>query len=558
MAPDIIFSLQLFSKKHDSFEVLKDIHLSFYYGAKIGVLGDNGSGKSTLLRIIAGEDSDFDGTVFRRDGTTFGLVPQEPRLDPDKTVRETIAESMADIHALIDEFNSVSEKTADPDLDPDAMEKLLERMTTLQDQIDAKDGWSVERKLDIASDALMLPPDDRKTGVLSGGEKRRVALCRMLLMQPDVLLLDEPTNHLDAETVAWLEGHLKAYPGTVIAVTHDRYFLDNAAGWILELDRGRGIPWEGNYSSWLEQKNARLDVEKKRQASSQKILQRELEWIRTSPKGRLSKNKARISQYESMASEQFDEREDAIELQIPPGPALGARVIRADSVSKSYDGVRLFENVNFDLPPGGIIGVIGPNGAGKTTLFKMIVGQETADAGTLDVGASVVLSYVDQNRDTLDPEKTVYQEISGGEEFLLFGSKRVNSRAYVSRFNFKGQSQQKKVGDLSGGERNRVQLAKLLRRGGNVLILDEPTNDLDVGTLRVLEEALIHFKGCVIVTSHDRWFLDRIATHILAFEGDGKVAWFEGNFQYYMETRMKQLGDDPFKLRRARYRKLSQ
>ena len=487
-----------------------------------------------------------------RSGTTFGLVPQEPRLDPDKTVRETIAESMADIHALIDEFNSVSEKTADPDLDPDAMEKLLERMTTLQDQIDAKDGWSVERKLDIASDALMLPPDDRKTGVLSGGEKRRVALCRMLLMQPDVLLLDEPTNHLDAETVAWLEGHLKDYPGTVIAVTHDRYFLDNAAGWILELDRGRGIPWEGNYSSWLEQKNARLDVEKKRQASSQKILQRELEWIRTSPKGRLSKNKARISQYESMASEQFDEREDAIELQIPPGPPLGARVIRADSLAKSYDDVRLFENVAFDLPPGGIVGVIGPNGAGKTTLFRMIVGQEQADVGTLDVGASVVLSYVDQNRDTLDPDKTVYQEISGGEEFLMFGSKRVNARAYVSRFNFKGHAQQKKVGDLSGGERNRVQLAKLLRRGGNVLILDEPTNDLDVGTLRVLEEALIHFKGCVIVTSHDRWFLDRIATHILAFEGNGKVAWFEGNFQFYMETRMKQLGEDPFKLQIGR------
>ncbi|MGH7142590.1 MAG: energy-dependent translational throttle protein EttA [Planctomycetota bacterium] len=557
MAPDIIFQLKLDTKLFEGQRVLENINLSFYKGAKIGVVGGNGSGKSTLLRIIAGEDADFEGTVYRRDSTRFGLVPQEPTLDPEKTVRESVAEALAGTQALIDRYNAVGEKMAHPDLDADALEALSTEMADLQDRIDACQGWEIERKLEVAADALMLPPDDLQIKVLSGGEKRRVALCRMLLIQPDVLLLDEPTNHLDAETVAWLEAHLKDYPGTVIAVTHDRYFLDNAAGWILELDRGRGIPYEGNYTAWLEGKNKRLDVEKKNQAARRKILDRELEWIRTSPRGRMAKSRARIANYERLAAEEFDEREEAIELQLPPGPPLGDRVIDAAGLAKAFGERSLFAGLDFNVPKGAIVGVIGPNGAGKTTLFKMIVGQEKADQGSLAVGESVSLAYIDQTRESLDPAKSVYDEISGGEDFMLFGKKRVNSRAYVGRFNFNGRDQQKKVGELSGGQRNRVQLAKLLRTGGNVLLLDEPTNDLDVETLRVLEEALLDFQGCVMVCSHDRWFLDRIATHILAFEGNGHVVWFEGNFQFYLETRMKQLGEDPFNLRRARYRKLT-
>jgi len=526
-------------------KVLKDIYLSFFYGAKIGVLGLNGSGKSSLLRIIAGLDKEFLGEVVWSPGYTVGMLEQEPKLDPSKTVKEVVEEAVSGTVALLKEFEEINEKFMDPALmdDPDAMDKLITRQGEVQEKLDAVNAWELDVMLDKAMDALRLPPADAHVANLSGGEKRRVALCRLLLQEPDVLLLDEPTNHLDAESVHWLEQHLQNYKGTVIAVTHDRYFLDNVAGWILELDRGEGIPWKGNYSSWLDQKQNRLKQEEKTESKRQKTLERELEWIRMSPKARQSKGKARLNAYDKLIGEEAKDKEAKLELFIPPGPRLGAKVIEVNNVSKAYGDKLLFENLSFSLPQGGIVGIIGPNGAGKSTLFKLITGQEKADSGNFEVGETVKLAYVDQEHDTLDPNKTVYQLISDGNELMKLGNKEVNSRAYVSKFNFAGSDQEKKVGVLSGGERNRVHLAITLKEGGNLLLLDEPTNDLDVNTLRALEEALENFGGCAVVISHDRWFLDRICTHILAFEGDSQVYWFEGNFSDYEENKKKRLGD---------------
>ncbi len=533
-------------------QVLKDIYLSFYYGAKIGVLGLNGAGKSTLLRIIAGVDKDYLGTIQSQKGITFGYLSQEPELDPNKTVKEIVEEGVQDTVNLLKEYEAINAKFAEPDADFD---KLLEKQGTLQEKIDQIGAWDLDSKLEQAMDALRCPPGDSSVTTLSGGEKRRVALCRLLLQEPDVLLLDEPTNHLDAESVAWLEMHLAQYKGTVLAVTHDRYFLDNVAGWILELDRGEGIPFEGNYSSWLEQKQKRLEVEEKQESKRQKVLKKELEWVRMNPKGRHAKSKARITSYEQMLSEEHEKRNEDIEIFIPKGPRLGDVVINAENVAKGYGDNLLYENMNFNLPPGGIIGVIGPNGAGKTTLFRMITGQEKPDSGVITIGETVKLAYVDQNR-PLDPNKTIWDEISGGEEILRFGTREVNSRAYVARFNFTGGDQQKLVGQLSGGERNRVHLAKTMKQEANVLLLDEPTNDLDVNTLRALEEALSEFAGCAVVISHDRWFLDRVATHILAFEGESQVQWFDGNYSEYEEFRKKKLGIDASQPHRIRYKKL--
>ncbi len=537
-------------------KVLKDIYLSFFYGAKIGVLGLNGSGKSSLLRIIAGIDKDYIGEVVFSPGYTVGMLEQEPKLDPSKTVKEIVEEAVADTVNLLKEFEEINEKFMDPALmeDPDAMDKLITRQGEVQEKLDAANAWELDVMLDKAMDALRLPPSDANVANLSGGEKRRVALCRLLLQEPDVLLLDEPTNHLDAESVHWLEQHLKNYKGTVIAVTHDRYFLDNVAGWILELDRGEGIPWKGNYSSWLDQKQQRLKQEEKNESKRQKTLERELEWIRMSPKARQSKGKARLNAYDKLVGEEAKEKEAKLELFIPPGPRLGAKVIEANNVSKAYGDKLLFENLSFALPQGGIVGIIGPNGAGKSTLFKLITGQEKPDAGNFEVGETVKLAYVDQEHDSLDANKTVYQTISEGNELMKLGNKEVNSRAYVSKFNFAGSDQEKKVGVLSGGERNRVHLALTLKEGGNLLLLDEPTNDLDVNTLRALEEALENFGGCAVIISHDRWFLDRICTHILAFEGDSQVYWFEGNFSDYEENKKKRLGDVTPK--RIRYKNL--
>ena len=556
MAPQYIYTMENLQKFHDKKEVLKGIWLSFFPGAKIGVLGNNGAGKSTLLRIMAGVDTEFDGTARPYAKATIGFVPQEPQLDPERDVIGNLEVAVLPTRTLLKKYDAINEKLA-TELTEEEMTATLEELTQVQEQIDACDGFNLDRKLEIAMDALRLPPPDAKVPTLSGGEKRRVALCRVLMQAPDLLLLDEPTNHLDAESVAWLERHLKDYKGAVIAVTHDRYFLDNVAGWILELDRGKGIPWQGNYSSWLEQKQKRLAVEEKQESARQKTLERELEWVRMSPKARTAKSKARVAAYEQMAAAQVDVREEALELTIPPAPHLGERVVVAKGVKKGFGDRLLMENMEFSLPPGGIVGIIGPNGAGKTTLFKMIIGQEKPDAGTLEVGPTVQLSYVDQNRDTLDPNKSVYEEISDGNEFIYYGKLRLSARSYAARFNFKGTDQQKKVGVLSGGERNRVQLAKLLKRGGNVLLLDEPTNDLDVDTLRALEEALENFAGCAVIITHDRWFLDRVATHILAFEGDSKVRWFEGNFQAYEAKRHEELGSDADRPHRIVYKKLT-
>ena len=532
--------------------VLKDIYLSFFYGAKIGVLGLNGAGKSTLLRIIAGEDEEFIGNISRQKGITFDYLPQEPQLDPEKTVLEIVQEGVADTMKLIKEYEAVNEGFADPDAD---FEALIAKQAKLQDEIDRIGAWDIDSKLNQAMDALRCPPADAKIEVLSGGEKRRVALCRLLLKKPDVLLLDEPTNHLDAESVGWLEQHLARYEGTVIAVTHDRYFLDNVAGWILELDRGEGIPFKGNYTSWLEQKKDRLAQEEKQESKRQKTLEQELEWIRQNPKGRRAKSKARINAYEEMLSEDYQKRRDDMEIFIPAGPRLGDKVIVAEQVRKGYDDMLLVENMNFSLPPGGIVGVIGPNGAGKTTLFRMITGEEKPDSGTIALGETVKLGYVDQKR-PLDSSKTIWEEISDGLDIVKLGNREVNSRAYVARFNFSGSDQQKKVNEISGGERNRVHLAKMLKEGANVLLLDEPTNDLDVNTLRALEEAILEFAGCVVVISHDRWFLDRVATHILAFEGNSQVVWFEGNYQEYEENRRQRLGIKEDQPQRIQYKKL--
>ncbi len=535
--------------------ILKDISLSFFPGAKIGVLGLNGSGKSTLLRIMAGVDANFDGEARPQPGIEIGFLPQEPQLDPNKDVRGNVEEAVAETKALLDAFNAISEKFAEP-MSDDEMNKLLEKQANLQEKIDAAGAWELERKLEIAADALRLPPWDADVTKLSGGERRRVALCRLLLSQPDMLLLDEPTNHLDAESVAWLERFLHDYPGTVVAVTHDRYFLDNVAGWILELDRGEGIPWKGNYSSWLEQKEKRLETEEKQETARMKSMKEELEWVRQNPKGRHAKSKARLARYEELASQEYQKRNETKEIFIPPGPRLGDLVVEAKNLTKGFGDRLLIDGLSFNLPRGGIVGIIGPNGAGKTTLFRMITGSEKPDAGELRIGPTVQLAYVDQSRDTLDGKKTVWDEISGGHDILQIGKTEVPSRAYCGRFNFKGADQQKRVADLSGGERNRVHLAKLLKSGGNLLLLDEPTNDLDVETLRALEEALLDFGGCAVIISHDRWFLDRIVTHILAFEGDSKVVWFEGNFADYEADKKRRLGQDADQPHRIKYRKL--
>ena len=554
-AEKIIYSMMRVSKSYHTKAVLKDISLSYFYGAKIGVLGLNGAGKSSLLRIMAGVDREYSGEAMLAPGYTLGFLEQEPQLDPAKTVKAVVEEGVQSVVNLLKEYNEISDKFAEP-MSEDQMNQLLERQGKLQEKIDHLDAWDLESRLEMAMDALRCPPGDTPVRVLSGGEKRRVALCRLLLQKPDILLLDEPTNHLDAESVAWLEQHLQQYQGTVIAVTHDRYFLDNVAGWILELDRGLGIPWKGNYSSWLEQKQKRLQQQEKAESERQKTLQRELEWIRMSPKGRQAKGKARINAYEALLSQDSERQDRDLEIYIPPGPRLGTSVIEAKSVSKAYGDRLLFENMSFDLPAGGIVGIIGPNGAGKTTLFKMIVGKEKPDAGTITIGETVRLAYVDQDRDTLDPDKTVWEVISGGMDTIRLGKLEVNSRAYVARFNFLGTDQQKKVAALSGGERNRVHLACLLKEGANVLLLDEPTNDLDVNTMRALEEALEAFAGCAAVVSHDRWFLDRIATHILAFEGDSTVRWFEGNYSDYEADRKRRLGKEADAPHRIKYRHL--
>ena len=536
--------------------ILRDISLSFFPGAKIGVLGLNGSGKSSLLRIMAGVDSNIDGEARPQPGIRVGFLPQEPELNPEHDVRTVVMEGIGGAYAQLERFNRISEAFGEP-MDDEQMNKLLEEQSRLQDAIDAAGGWELERKLEIAADALRLPAWESKIAQLSGGEKRRVALCRLLLSQPDMLLLDEPTNHLDAESVAWLERYLEEYPSTVVAVTHDRYFLDNVAKWILELDRGHGIPWQGNYSSWLEQKEKRLALEEREQQALHKTLARELEWVRTNPKARHAKSKARLARYEELASKEFQERNETNEIYIPPGPRLGELVIEVTGLSKGYGERLLMDNVNFKLPPGGIVGIIGPNGAGKTTLFRMLTGPEKPDAGTIRIGPTVKLAYVDQSRQSLDDKKTVWEEISGGQDIIRVEGYETPSRGYVGRFNFKGSQQQQFIGDLSGGERNRVHLAKVLRAGGNVLLLDEPTNDLDIETLRALEDALLNFPGCAVVISHDRWFLDRIASHILAFEGNSEVVWFEGNYQDYVEDLRRRCGDDAAQPHRLKYRKLT-
>jgi len=536
-------------------EILRGLWLSFFHGAKVGVLGANGAGKSTLLRIMAGVDRDFLGEAFPAEGRRIGYLPQEPQLDPRKDVRGNIEEGVAETRRLLTRFEEVSARLGEP-LEADEMEKLLAEQARLQDQIDAANAWDLDRTVELAMDALRVPPGEMEVAKISGGERRRVALCRLLLSRPDMLLLDEPTNHLDAESVAWLERFLKEYPGTVVAITHDRYFLDNVAGWILELDRGHGIPWEGNYSSWLEQKHRRLEQEEKADLARRRTLERELEWVRMAPRARQAKGKARLSNYEALLAEASEQRVAALEIAVPPGPRLGDVVVEADHVTKAYGDRVLIDDLSFKLPRGGIVGVVGPNGAGKTTLFRMIVGQEKPDAGTLRVGETVKLAYVDQSRDALDPDKTVWEEISGGADTLALGGRTVPSRAYVASFNFKGSDQQKRVADLSGGERNRLHLATMLKHGANALLLDEPTNDLDVDTLRALEEALLDFAGCAVVISHDRWFLDRIATHILAFEDEGRAVWVEGSYSEYEADRKKRLGAEADRPHRLRYKRL--
>ncbi len=551
----IIYSMVGVSKFYDKKPVLKDIYLSYFYGAKIGVIGLNGSGKSTLLRVIAGRDKNIVGETVLSPGYSVGYLEQEPQLDESKTVREVVEEAVAETVALLKEFDEINARFGE-EMSDEEMNKLLERQGEVQEKLDASDAWDLDSRLEMAMDALRCPPPETPVKILSGGERRRVALCRLLLMKPDILLLDEPTNHLDAESVAWLEHHLQQYAGTVIAVTHDRYFLDNVAGWILELDRGEGIPWKGNYTSWLEQKQERLRREEKQETERQRTLERELEWVRMAPKARHAKSKARINSYEALLAQQNEQRAKELEIYIPPGPRLGAVVIEAEGVSKAYGDRLLVEGLSFRLPPGGIVGVIGPNGAGKTTLFRMITGEEKPDAGAIRLGETVQLGYVDQSR-TLDPDKTIWEEISGGSDAIKLGAREVNSRAYVGRFNFSGQDQQKKVGALSGGERNRVHLAKMLKEGSNVLLLDEPTNDLDVNTMRALEEALENFAGCAVIISHDRWFLDRLATHILAFEGDSRVQWFDGNYTEYEEDKRARLGDAATQPHRIKYRHLT-
>jgi len=552
----VICSMNRVSKYVNKQPIIEDISLSYFYGAKIGVLGLNGAGKSTLLQIMAGEDTKYNGEIGFSPGYSVGHLAQEPVLDNEKTVRQLVEEGVQEIVDLVNEYNRINEQFAEP-MSDDAMDKLIERQGEVQEKLDAADAWDLDARLEMAMDALRCPDGETPANVLSGGERRRVALCRLLLQKPDILLLDEPTNHLDAETVAWLERHLQQYEGTVIAVTHDRYFLDNVAGWILELDRGRGIPWKGNYTSWLEQKQERLRKEEKTESQRQKTLENELEWIRMSPKARQSKSRARIKAYEQLLSEQGEKRAEEMQIYIPPGPRLGEVVVEAENVSKAYDDRLLFENMAFSLPPGGIVGVIGPNGAGKTTLFRMITGHETPDSGSLRIGDTVRLAYVDQSRDSLDPEKTVWEAISEGEDTIQLGEVSVKSRAYVARFNFTGGDQQKKVGMLSGGERNRVHTARMLKEGGNVILLDEPTNDLDVNTMRALETGLENFGGCAVVISHDRWFLDRLATHILAFEGDSQVVWLEGNYSDYEKDRKRRLGAEADRPHRIKYRRLT-
>jgi energy-dependent translational throttle protein EttA len=551
----VIYSMVGVSKYYDKKPVLKDIYLSYFYGAKIGVIGLNGSGKSSLLRIMAGVDKELNGEAVLSPGYTVGFLEQEPLIDDSRTVREVVEEAVQETVTLLKEFEAINAKFAEPMSDAE-MNELLERQGEVQEKLDQRDAWDLDARLEMAMDALRCPPPETPVKVLSGGERRRVALCRLLLQKPDILLLDEPTNHLDAESVAWLEQHLQSYPGTVIAVTHDRYFLDNVAGWILELDRGEGIPWKGNYTSWLEQKQERLRRQEKSESDRQRTLQRELEWIRMSPTARRAKGKARINAYEALLDQELEKRREDLEIHIPPGPRLGNVVIEAEAVSKAYGDRLLVEDMTFALPPGAIVGVIGPNGAGKTTLFRMITGQERPDSGTIRTGETVALAYVDQSR-TLDPKKSIWEEITGGADSLKLGAREVNSRAYVARFAFSGTDQQKKVGTLSGGERNRVHLAKMLKEGANVLLLDEPTNDLDVNTLRALEEALVNFAGCAVVISHDRWFLDRIATHILAFEGDSKVVWFDGNYSEYEADRKSRLGTVAERPHRIKYRQLT-
>jgi len=555
MAGEYVFTMSGLTKAYGPKTILENIHLSFYHGAKIGIVGENGSGKSTLLKIMAGEDKEFDGQAEPLKGTRVGFIAQEPVLDLDKTVRENVEDAFAEIKKLLEQFNEVSAKMGEP-LADDEMEKALEKMGRLQDQIDAVDGWELDRQINIAMNALVLPPDDQQTSTLSGGEARRVALCRTLLQKPDILLLDEPTNHLDAETVQWMEEALANYPGNVIVSTHDRYFLDNITKWILELESSKGIPFEGNYTSWLEQKAERLRHRDKSASGLQKRVDQELEWLRASPSARRKKNKSRINDYEKLLSQKVEIDESTLDIQIAPGPHLGERVIEAKNLSKGYGDNLLIDDVSFSIPRGAVIGLIGPNGTGKTTLFRMIVGEETPDSGAIETGSSVELAYVDQHRHDLDGEKTIYEEITGGADQIEVGGREINSRSYVGKFNFKGSDQQKKVANLSGGERNRVHLAKLLRRGGNVLLLDEPTNDLDVTTLRNLESAILNFSGCVLVISHDRFFLDRICTHLLIFEGESKVRWFEGNFEEYQEKRREELGGRE-ENRRSKYKKLT-
>jgi len=555
MSGEYIFTIQGLIKRYDRNEVLNGINLSFYHGAKIGIVGENGSGKSTLLKIMAGEDKEFEGQATPLKGSTIGFLPQEPVLDDDQTVRENVEQAFGDIKKMIKEFNAISAKMAEP-MSDEEMEKAMDKMGRLQDQIDAVDGWELDRQVEVAMDALVLPADDQKAGTLSGGEARRVALCKLLLQKPDMILLDEPTNHLDAETVQWLEDTLSNYPGNVIVSTHDRYFLDNITKWILELEIGKGIPFEGNYSSWLEQKAELLRRREKTASTLQKRLDKELQWLRETPGARRKNNKGRINEYEKLSTRKLDIEDNTLEIQIAPGPQLGEQVIEAESLAKSYGGDPIFTGLTFSVPRGAVVGLVGPNGTGKTTLFKMIAGEEQPDSGTLKLGSTVQLSYVDQHRHDLSAENTVFQEITGGTEHIEVAGKTINSRAYVGRFNFKGPDQQKKVGELSGGERNRVHLAKLLRRGGNVLLLDEPTNDLDVTTLRNLENAILDFNGCALVISHDRFFLDRICTHLLVFEGNSKVRWFEGNFEEYQEKRKQELGGKE-ENRRSKYKKLT-
>ncbi len=552
----VIYSMIGVSKSYDKKFILKDIYLSYFYGAKIGVLGLNGSGKSSLLRILAGVDKDFQGQISLSPGYTTGYLEQEPKLDETKTVRQIVEQGVAATMDLINQFNAISEKMAEP-MDDDQMNKLLEKQGELQEKIDHVGAWDIDSQLEMAMDALRCPPPDMQVKLLSGGEKRRVALCRLLLQKPDVLILDEPTNHLDAESVAWLEHHLQRYEGTVIAVTHDRYFLDNVAGWILELDRGAGIPWKGNYSSWLEQKKARLVVEEKTESARQKTLARELEWIRQSPRARQAKSKARVAAYEQMLNEDSRKKDVEFEIFIPPGPRLGQLVIKSEDLTKGYQDRLLMQKVNFSLPPGGIVGIIGPNGAGKTTLFRMIIGQEKPDSGLLKIGESVKLAYVEQSRDSLNPDHMVWQSIADGQDTFKLGNVTTNVRAYISRLGFTGSDQQKKVGTMSGGERNRLHLARMLKTGANVILLDEPTNDLDIHTIRAVEEALENFAGCAVVITHDRWFLDRVATHILAFEGDSEVIWFEGNYSNYEADRKRRLGIEAERPHRIKYRRLT-